>query len=87
VEGLLEGARHLRRLAHGHRPLGHRLGDGLDVHRLEVLLVQAGARRLAGDAQDGDGIGLRRIQAGDHVGARPARGADAHADVAGAARV
>jgi len=83
VEGLLEHARHLRRLAHRHRPLGHRLGDRLDVHRLEVFLVQPGARRLAGDAQDGDRIGRGRVQAGDHVGACGARGADADADVAG----
>ena len=47
-------ARHLRRLEHRDRPLGHRLGDGLDVDRLEVLLVQPRARRLAGDAEDRD---------------------------------
>jgi hypothetical protein len=57
VEGLLEGARHLRRLAHRHAPLGDGLADRLDVDRLEVLLVQPGARRLAGDAQDGDAVG------------------------------
>jgi hypothetical protein len=83
VEGLLEGTRHLGRLAHRDRPLGHRLGDALDVHRLEVFLVQARTRRLAGDAQDGDAVGAGRVQAGDHVGARRAAGADAHADVAG----
>ena len=33
---------HLRRLQHGHRHLGHRLGDGRDVDGLEVLLVQPG---------------------------------------------
>jgi hypothetical protein len=58
VKGLLEGARHLRRLAHGDAPLGDRLGDGFDVHGLEVFLVQPRARRLAGDAQDGDAVGL-----------------------------
>ena len=57
VEGLLERARHLRRLEHGGRPLGHRLGDAGDVDGLEVLLVQARARRLAGDAQDRDAVG------------------------------
>jgi hypothetical protein len=84
VEGLLEHARHQRGLAHRHGPLGDRLGDALDVHRLEVFLVQPGARRLAGDAEDGDAVGLRRVQAGDHVGAGRAAGADAQADVAGA---
>ncbi|EKM97043.1 hypothetical protein C211_04998 [Stutzerimonas degradans] len=83
MEGLLEHARHQRRLAHGHRPLGHRLGDGLDVHGLEVFFVQAGTRRLAGDAEDRDGVGPGRVEAGDHVGAGRPRGADAHADVAG----
>ena len=42
VEGLLEHARHLRRLAHGDGPLGDRLGDRLDVDGLEVFLVAAG---------------------------------------------
>jgi hypothetical protein len=87
VERLLEHARHQRRLAHGHGPLGHRLGDRFDVDGLEVFLVQTGARRLAGDAEDGDRIGPGRVQARDHVGAGGARGADAHADVAGSARV
>jgi hypothetical protein len=84
VEGLLEGARNLRRLAHGQRPLGDRLCDRFDVHRLEVFLVKACARRLAGNTQDGNRIGCGRVEAGDHVGARRARGADAYADVAGA---
>jgi len=83
VKGLLEGARHLAGFAHGHGQLGHRLGDALDVHRLEVFLVQPRTRRLTGDAQDGDAVGDGRVQAGDHVGARRAAGADADADVAG----
>ena len=83
VEGLLEHARHEARLAHGHRPFGHRLGDRFDVDRLEVLLVELGARRLAGDAQDRQGIGDGGVEAGDHVGAGRARGADADADIAG----
>ncbi len=82
VERLLEGARHLRRLAHRERPLGDGLGDRLDVDRLEVFLVEPRARRLTGHAEDGDGIGDRRIEPRDHVGAGRARGADAHADVA-----
>jgi hypothetical protein len=83
VEGLLEHPGHQGRLTHRHRPLGHRLGDGFNVHRLEVFLVQAGAGGLAGDAQDGDGIRRGRVQAGDHVGAGRAGGADAHPQVAG----
>ena len=82
VECLLKRARHLRRLAHRDRPLGDRLRDRFDVHRLEVFLVQPRARRLAGDAEDRNRVRLRRIESGDHVGAgRPGR-ADAHADVA-----
>ena len=83
VERLLERAGHLGRLEHGHRHLRQRLGDGGDVDGLEVLLVQPGDGRLAGDAQDRDRVGRRRVQAGDHVGAGRAGGADAHADVAG----
>jgi hypothetical protein len=83
LERLLERLRHLRGLQHRGGPLGHALGDGGDVHGLEVFLVQAGARRLAGDAQDGDGVRAGRVKPGDHVGAGGAAGADAHADVAG----
>ena len=83
MKGLLEHAWHQRRFAHGHGPFGHWLGNGFDVHCLEVFLVHAGPRRLPGDAQNWDAVGNRRIQAGDHVGARRAAGADAHADVAG----
>ena len=79
----MEHARHLGWFEHRGGHLGHRLGDALDVHGLEVFLVQAGARGLAGDAQDGNGVGNGRVQTGDHVGAGRARGADAHADVAG----
>ena len=60
VERLLEDARHQPRLAHRDGPFGNRLGDGLDVDGLEILLVQLGARRLAGDAQDGDADRRRR---------------------------
>ena len=83
MERLLEGARHLGRLQHRHRPLGHRLGDRGDVDGLEVLLVQPGDRGLTGDAQDRDGVGAGRVEAGDHVGAGRTGGADADADVAG----
>jgi hypothetical protein len=83
VEGLLEHARHQRRLAHGDGPLGDRLGDRLDIDGLEVFLVDAGARRLAGNAKNWYGIGLSRVQAGDHVGAGRTGGTDTHAEVAG----
>ena len=83
VEGLLEHARHQRWLTHGHGPLGDRLGDGLDVHSLEVFLVQPSTRCLAGDAENRDRVSPGGVEAGDHVGASRARGADAHADVAG----
>jgi hypothetical protein len=83
VERLLERARHLGRLQHGHGQLGDRLGDGGDVDRLEVLLVQPRDRRLAGDAQDRDRVGRRRVEPGEHVGAGRSGGADADADIAG----
>ena len=83
VKRLAEHARHQRRLAHGHRPFGHGLCDRLDVDGLEILLVEPRARRLAGDAEDRNGIGDRRIEPGDHVGAGRPRGADADADIAG----
>src|SRR5829696_7073776 len=42
--------------------------DPGDVDGLEVFLVQARHGRLAGDGEDRDGVGLRRVEAGDHVG-------------------
>ncbi|MGF6807019.1 hypothetical protein OKW30_002145 [Paraburkholderia sp. Clong3] len=82
MERLLEHTRHQRRLAHGHGPLGDGLGDRFDIDGLEVFLVQTRARRLACDSQNRNRVGLCGVQTGDHVGARGARGADAHADVA-----
>ena len=83
MESLLEGTGHLSGFQHGGGPLGDGLGDGGDVHGLEVFLVQTRAGGLAGDAQDWDGVGAGRVQAGDHVGAGGAAGADTHTDVAG----
>lgn len=83
LEGLLEYIGDLGRFQHGGRPLGHRRGDAGDVDRLEVFLVQAGARCLAGNAENRDGVGGGGVEAGDHVGAGRAGGADADADVAG----
>ncbi|MCY1334304.1 hypothetical protein D9M69_200560 [compost metagenome] len=83
LEGLLEHVGHLGRFQHGGGPLGDRRGDLGDVDGLEVFLVQTGTRRLAGDAEDRDGVGRGGVQAGDHVSAGRAGGADAHADVAG----
>ena len=54
MEGLLEGARHLRRLEHRDAHFVTGLTIDVDVHRLEVFLVHARPRRLAGDAQDRD---------------------------------
>ena len=73
VEGLLERTGHLAGLEDGRGPLRHRLRNSRDVDDLEVLLVQPGDRRLAGDAQDRHRVGRRGVQAGDHVGRRPAR--------------
>ena len=83
VKRLLQRHRHQIGLHHRDRPLRHRCCDRRDVDCLEILLVQPRARRLAGDAQDGNGIGRRRIEPGDHVGAGRSRGADAQTDVAG----
>src|SRR5688500_1824529 len=79
----MEDARNQPWLAHGDGPLGNRLGDGRDVNGLEVLLVQLGARRLAGDAQDGNAVGGGGVEAGNHVGPSWAGGADADTDIAG----
>ena len=83
MERLREHAGHLGGLEHRGRHLRHRRGDGRDVHRLEVLLVQPGHRGLPGDAQDRDRIRLRGIKSGDHVGARGSRCPDANTNVAG----
>ena len=81
MEGLLEHARHERRLAHGDGPFRHGFRDRLDIDGLEVLLVHPRAGRLTSHAQDRDRVGRGRVQAGDHVGPGRAGGADADADV------
>ena len=83
MERLLEDHRHERRLAHGHRPFGDRLGDRFDIDRLEVFLVEPRARRLSGDAKDRNRVGGGGVEPGDHVGAGGPGGADADADIAG----
>jgi len=83
MECLLEYARHQRRFAHGDRPLGDRLGNRLDIDCLEIFFIQTRTRRLPGDAQDRDRIRLRRIQAGNHIGAGRTGSADAQTDIAG----
>jgi hypothetical protein len=83
VKGFLEGVRHLARLQHGGCPLGHGLDDAGDVDGLEVFFMHTRPWRLAGDAQNRDRIGRGAVQAGHHVRARRAGGADAHADIAG----
>ncbi len=87
VEGLLEDAGDLGGLQDGRGRLGDRSRDGGDVDGLEVLLVELRDRRLAGDAEDRDRVGDGGVQAGDHVRAGGAGGADAHADVPALARV
>jgi hypothetical protein len=83
VERLLKDARNQRRLTHGNGPFGDRLGDRLDVDRLEVLLVESRPGRLPGDAQDRDRVGGGGVETGDHVAPGRAGGADADADIAG----
>lgn len=82
AERLLERSGQLRGFEHGNRHLGDGRGDRSDVDCLEVLFVQLGDRCLPGDAQHGNRVGERRVQAGDHVGAGRTRRPDAHADVA-----
>ena len=84
VKRLLENPRDQPRFAHGDGPFGHRLGDALDVDSLEVLLVEAGPRRLARDAEDRDAVRPGGVKAGDHVGAGRAGCPDADADIAAA---
>lgn len=83
VEGLLEDAGDLGRLQDRDGHLRHGGRDRRDVDGLEVLLVDHGGRGLARDAQDRDRVAVRGVEAGDHVGAYRARGADADTDVAG----
>ena len=82
LERLLEGTGNLRRLEHGHRHLGDRLRDRLDVDGLEVLLVELRDRRLAGDAEDRQRVRPRGVEPRDHVGSGGAGGTDTDADVA-----
>ena len=82
MKRLLEDARHQAGLAHRHGPFGNRLGDRLYVDGLKILLVQLGTRRLARDAQNGQGIGGGGVEAGDHVGSGWSGRANANPDVA-----
>ena len=81
MERLREGTRHLGRLEYRHRHLGHRRRDRRDVDGLEVFLVQAGDRGLAGDGEDRNRIRHGRIQPGDHVGAGRTGRTETDADV------
>jgi hypothetical protein len=81
LKGFLEGSRHLGRFHHGNRPFCNRPGNGLNIHCLEVFLVQLGPWRLTGDAQNRDGIGAGGIQPGDHVGAGGTRSTDTYPDI------
>jgi hypothetical protein len=54
MEGLLENARDLGRLADCCRPFRYGFNDRFNVDCLEVFFVQARARRLADNAQDWD---------------------------------
>ena len=83
MEGLLKDIGNKARLHHRYRPFGHRLRNRCDIDGLKVFLVEPGARRLPGDAQDRNGIGGCRIKAGDHIRSGRAGGADTDADIAG----
>jgi len=54
VESFLKNHRHEARLFNGDRPLRDRLCNRLYVDSLEVFFVELLARRLAGDAKDGE---------------------------------
>ena len=56
VERLRESAWNLTGFEHRHRHLGDGCGDGGDVDGLEVLFVESGHWRLAGDRKDRNGI-------------------------------
>jgi hypothetical protein len=75
AERLAENPRRPRRLVEPHGPLGDGPGDLCDVH--------GPVHRLPGDADDRDGVGERRGEARDHVGAGEAGGPDRHSDLAG----
>ncbi len=83
MESLLEHAWDQIGFAYCHGPFGHRFGNGFNIHGLEVFLVQARARSLAGNAQNWDRVSRCGVQAGDHVCASGAGSANAHADIAG----
>ena len=83
MEGVLECAGNLGGFAHRHRPLAHGLGNRFNIDGLKIFLVKPGARCLARNAQDWNGICRRRIKPGNHVGSCRPRCAKANADIAG----
>ena len=83
MESLLQHARNQRRLTHRHRHLGDRFSNGFNIHRLKVLFMQTRARRLAGDAQNGNRVRGGRIQSGDHIRTGRAGGPQTDTDITG----
>lgn len=83
LECAAEDARYERPLHHRHRPLRHGRRDRGDVDRLEIFLVELGARRLPRDAQDWDAVGQGRVKPRYHIGAGGPRRAEVDADPSG----
>ena len=71
AEGFAEDPGQLRWLFHLHTPLGDGAGNLRNFHSLERLPVQDKCRRLASDADDGDGVGQAGIESCNHI--RPRR--------------
>ena len=75
-EGLAHDAGHLQRLGDAPGGLAHRAGDRGNVNALEGFFAKLGAHVLAGDGDEGHGIDLGRVEAGDKIGGGGAGRAD-----------
>ena len=86
-EGLAHGVRQVADVPHQVVALGDRHGDAGDIDFLEGVLADQRQAHVAGDADDGGRVQIRRGDAGDQVGRPGAGGRKADADLAGRAGI
>ena len=87
VKGLGDRLWYLVRALHEKAVLRHRAADAGHVRLLKGVGSDLGERNLPGDHDHRHAVKIRRAEAGDHIGGSGAGGDEAHADLAGAARI
>ncbi|SRN39543.1 Uncharacterised protein [Shigella flexneri] len=78
---LLQHARHQRRFTNCNRHFADRFSNCFNIYGLKIFFMQTGARCLAGNAQNRNGISRSGIERGDHVRARRTGSPQTYADI------